>query len=75
MNPLLKFKVDHTGDDRAVVEVSLKGLVSLGVVYFEKTNNKWGIIDKRVEGLYISGGEKISPQVMVDYCYQVLTSQ
>ena len=54
----------------------------LGTLYFEKakrafTNkpvgmNSWACVDAKVEGLYVVGGEDITPKDIVAYCQQLL---
>jgi len=54
----------------------------LGTLYFEKakrafTNkpvgmNSWACVDAKVEGLYVVGGEEITPKDIVAYCQQLL---
>jgi hemolysin-activating ACP:hemolysin acyltransferase len=56
----------------------------LGTLYFEKakrafTNkpvgmNSWACVDAKVEGLYVVGGEDITPKDIVAYCQQLLHS-
>ena len=54
----------------------------LGTLYFEKakrafTNkpvgmNSWACVDAKVEGLYVVGGEDITPKDIVAHCQQLL---
>ena len=54
----------------------------LGTLYFEKakrafTNkpvgmNSWACVDAKVEGLYVVGGEEITPKDIVAHCQQLL---
>ena len=54
----------------------------LGTLYFEKakrafTNkpvgmNSWACVDAKVEGLYVVGGENITPKDIVAHCQQLL---
>ena len=56
----------------------------LGTLYFEKakrafTNkpvgmNSWACVDAKVEGLYVVGGEDITPKDIVAHCQQLLTA-
>lgn len=53
----------------------------IGVLYFEKakkgwTNkpltNGWTCIDAKVEGLYIHGGDGVTPKELVAWCQELL---
>ena len=54
----------------------------LGTLYFEKakrafTNkpvgmNSWACVDAKVEGLYVVGGEEITPKDIVAHCQSLL---
>ena len=56
----------------------------LGTLYFEKakrafTNkpvgmNSWACVDAKVEGLYVVGGEEITPKDIVAHCQGLLHS-
>jgi hypothetical protein len=56
----------------------------LGTLYFEKakrafTNkpvgmNSWACVDAKVEGLYVVGGEDITPKDIVAHCQSLLHS-
>ena len=56
----------------------------LGTLYFEKakrafTNkpvgmNSWACVDAKVEGLYVVGGENITPKDIVAHCQSLLHS-
>lgn len=56
----------------------------LGTLYFEKakrafTNkpvgmNSWACVDAKVEGLYVVGGEDITPKDIVAHCQRLLTA-
>jgi hypothetical protein len=54
----------------------------LGTLYFEKakrafTNkpvgmNSWCVIDAKIEGLYVVGGDNITPKNIVERCQKVI---
>ena len=58
------------------------GGLELGTLYFEKakrafTNkpvgmNSWACVDAKVEGLYVVGGENITPKDIVAHCQLLL---
>jgi hypothetical protein len=79
--------IDMLDTDRARIVLEVKGEefplggVELGVLYFEKakkgwTNkpltNGWTCVEAKVEGLYIYGGESVTPKELVAWCQQQL---
>ena len=54
----------------------------LGTVYFEKAKRSfvrkpvsmdgWACVDAKIEGLYVVGGDKITPKDIVAYCQKVI---
>ena len=78
---------DLTYDIFQLDEMKMRIVISLyekelGTLYFEKakrafTNkpvgmNSWACVDAKVEGLYVVGGEDITPKDIVAYCQQLL---
>jgi hypothetical protein len=65
-----------------MVVTTLNGQLELGVLYFEKAKrgfiNKpvgmsgWACIDAKVEGLYVKGGQKITPKQIVARCQEII---
>jgi hemolysin-activating ACP:hemolysin acyltransferase len=56
--------------------------IELGVLYFEKAKsgfinkpiglNAWACVDAKIEGLYIHGGDNITPRDMVAKCQDLI---
>jgi hypothetical protein len=69
--------LDRIEDDRIRITLHVEGM-EIGVLYFEKAKrgyvNKpiiqkgWACVDAKVEGLYIYGGESITPKELVAWC-------
>ena len=65
-----------------IVVTTLNGQLELGTLYFEKAKrgflNKpvgmsgWACIDAKVEGLYVKGGDKITPKEIVARCQDII---
>jgi len=65
-----------------MVVTAMNGQLELGVLYFEKAKkgfiNKpvgmsgWACIDAKVEGLYVKGGDKITPKQIVARCQDII---
>ena len=80
---------DLTYDIFQLDEMKMRIVISLyekelGTLYFEKakrafTNkpvgmNSWACVDAKVEGLYVVGGEEITPKDIVAHCQGLLHS-
>lgn len=72
--------VDMLDTDRARIVLEV-GEVEIGVLYFERakkgwTNkpltNGWTCVDAKVEGLYIYGGDSVTPKELVAWCQVLL---
>jgi hemolysin-activating ACP:hemolysin acyltransferase len=78
---------DLTYDIFQLDEMKMRIVISLyekelGTLYFEKakrafTNkpvgmNSWACVDAKVEGLYVVGGEDITPKDIVAHCQSLL---
>lgn len=69
---------------RIRIVVSLNEETELGVLYFEKAKktfnrkpvsmNAWACVDAKVEGLYVHGGDNITPKDIVNKCQQLISS-
>jgi hypothetical protein len=67
-----------------IVVTTLNGQLELGVLYFEKAKrgflrkpismDEWSLIDAKVEGLYVKGGDKITPKQIVGHCQKLIKS-
>jgi hypothetical protein len=73
--------IDMLDTDRARIVLEVGG-EELGVLYFEKAKkgwtNKpltqgWTCVEAKVEGLYIYGGESVTPKELVAWCQQQLS--
>ena len=79
----LQYNMDVLEEDRVrIVVTTLNGQLELGTLYFEKAKrgfiNKpvgmsgWACIDAKVEGLYVKGGDKITPKEIVARCQDLI---
>jgi len=79
----LTYDLFQLDDDRVRIVISLYEK-ELGTVYFERAKRSfmrkpismdgWACIDAKVEGLYIAGGDKITPKDIVAHCQGLLRS-
>lgn len=77
----LKYDIFQLDDMKMRIVISLYEK-ELGTLYFEKakrafTNkpvgmNSWACVDAKVEGLYVVGGENITPKDIVAHCQSLL---
>ena len=79
----LTYDIFPLGGDKMRIIISLYEK-ELGTVYFERAKRSfmrkpismdgWACIDAKVEGLYIAGGDKITPKDIVAHCQGLLRS-
>ena len=79
----LQYDIFQLDDMKMRIVISLYEK-ELGTLYFEKakrafTNkpvgmNSWACVDAKVEGLYVVGGEDITPKDIVAHCQRLLTA-
>ena len=78
----LSYKMDVIEEGRVRMVVSLKEDLELGTLYFEKAKKSfqrkpigmdgWACVDAKIEGLYVHGGEHITPKDMVRKCQDLI---
>jgi len=79
----LTYELTHLEQDRIRIIVTMMGgEVELGTLYFEKAKrsfsrkpiglDSWACIDAKVEGLYVHGGEDITPKDIVAKCQELI---
>ena len=78
----LSYTMDVIEEGRIRMVVSLIDRVELGTLYFEKAKRTfqrkpigmdgWACIDAKIEGLYVHGGEHITPKDMVRKCQDLI---
>jgi hemolysin-activating ACP:hemolysin acyltransferase len=78
----LTYQMDQIEEGRIRIVVSLNGEIELGSLYFEKVKktfhrkpigmNSWACIDAKVEGLYVYGGDNITPKDIVAKCQDLI---
>ena len=78
----LSYKMDVIEEGRIRMVISLNEEVELGTLYFEKAKksfqrkpvgmNGWACVDAKIEGLYVHGGEHITPKDMVRKCQDLI---
>jgi hypothetical protein len=74
--------MDQIEEGRIRIVVLLNEEVELGVLYFERAKksfnrkpigmNAWGCVDAKVEGLYVYGGDEITPKDIVAKCQSLI---
>ena len=80
----LSYDLTQMDEDKIRIVVSLNDEVELGTLYFEKAKrmfqrkpvgmNAWACVDAKVEGLYIYGGDNITPKDIVAKCQSIIAS-
>lgn len=80
----LSYDLTQMDEDKIRIVVSLNEEVELGTLYFEKAKrmfqrkpigmNAWACVDAKVEGLYIYGGDNITPKDIVAKCQSIIAS-
>ncbi len=80
----LTYQLDQIEEGRIRIVVSLNEEVELGSLYFERAKksfnrkpigmNAWACVDAKVEGLYVYGGDDITPKDIVNKCQQIISS-
>lgn len=78
----LSYDLTHLDGDKIRIVVSLNEEVELGTLYFEKAKktfqrkpigmNAWACVDAKIEGLYVYGGDNITPKDIVAKCQQLI---
>ena len=78
----IRFNIESLDPNRVMVEVTLLGEMVLGILYFENPkqtwnkkpllSKKWRCVDAKVEGLYIHGGEDITPKDIIRVCQDLV---
>lgn len=72
--------IDMLETDRVRIVLEVKG-EEIGVLYFEKAKrgwtkkpltNGWTCVDAKVEGLYIYGGENVTPKELIAWCQEII---
>jgi hypothetical protein len=78
----IRFNIETLDPNRVMVEVTLLGEMVLGILYFENPkqtwnkkpllSKKWRCVDAKVEGLYVHGGEDITPKDIIRVCQDLV---
>ena len=78
----LSYTMDVIEDGRIRMVISLDNQVELGTLYFEKAKKTfqrkpigmdgWACVDAKIEGLYVHGGEHITPKDIVQKCQDLI---
>ena len=79
----LTYELTRLDNDRVRIVVTMMGgEVELGTLYFEKAKrsfsrkpigmDSWACVDAKVEGLYVHGGEEITPKDIVAHCQALI---
>lgn len=80
----LSYDLTQMDEDKIRIVVSLNEEVELGTLYFERAKksfqrkpigmNAWACVDAKVEGLYVHGGDNITPKDIVSKCQSIISS-
>ena len=80
----LSYDLNEIEEGRIRIVVSLNDEVELGTLYFEKAKkmfqrkpigmDAWACVDAKVEGLYVVGGDNITPKDIVAKCQSLISS-
>lgn len=79
---LITAQVDLIDDGTYRVILTVEG-VELGVLYFERAkkgwSNKpivggWTCVDAKIEGLYVYGGESVTPKELIEWCKELINA-
>ena len=80
----LSYDLTQMDEDKIRIVVSLNEEVELGTLYFERAKksfqrkpigmNAWACVDAKVEGLYVHGGDNITPKDIVGKCQAIISS-
>ena len=78
----LSYTMDIIEEGRIRMVISLNEDIELGTLYFEKAKktfqrkpigmNGWACVDAKIEGLYVQGGEHITPKDIVGKCQDLI---
>lgn len=78
----LKYELHQIQKGRIRVVVSINEEVELGTLYFEKAKSGfqrkpisldgWRCVDAKIEGLYVHGGDHITPKDIVANCQKLI---
>jgi hypothetical protein len=78
----IRFNIETLDPNRVMVQVTLLGEMVLGILYFENPkqtwnkkpllSKKWRCVDAKVEGLYVHGGEDITPKDIIRVCQDLV---
>jgi hypothetical protein len=78
----LTYQMDQIEEGRIRIVVLLNEETELGTLYFERAKksfnrkpigmNAWGCVDAKVEGLYVYGGDEITPKDIVAKCQSLI---
>ena len=80
----LSYDLTHLDGDKIRIVVSLNEEVELGTLYFEKAKkmfqrkpigmDAWACVDAKIEGLYVVGGDNITPKDIMAKCQGLISS-
>jgi len=82
MTDKLTFELTEIEDGVIRIVITLLNEIELGVLYYERAKksfnrkpigmNSWTCVDAKVEGLYIHGGEDITPTDIMNKCQELI---
>jgi hypothetical protein len=80
----LSYDLSEIEEGRIRIVVSLNDNLELGTLYFEKAKkmfqrkpigmDAWACVDAKIEGLYVVGGDNITPKDIMAKCQGLISS-
>ena len=80
----LSYDLSEIEEGRIRIVVSLNDEVELGTLYFERAKkmfqrkpigmDAWACVDAKIEGLYVVGGDNITPKDIMAKCQGLISS-
>lgn len=78
----LECKITDLSEDRVSVEITLLGDITLAILYYENPKSgwsnkpimpdRWRCVDAKVEGLYVHGGESLTPRDLMEWAQEMV---
>jgi hypothetical protein len=76
----LRATITDLSEDKVSVEITILNEVSLGILYYENPKlgwskkpimpTRWRCVDAKLEGLYVWGGESLTPRDLMEWAQQ-----
>lgn len=76
----LRATITDLSEDKVSVEITILNEVSLGILYYENPKlgwskkpimpTRWRCVDAKLEGLYVWGGESLTPRDLMEWAQE-----